>query len=214
MLKTFLQRPVEWILWNPSNETGLIIVSEEAEILIPIIRAVRRPKVHLITYAAPVTKSMMHFNSLAYYVLPQMPSDYKMSEWLSVELGIFAGRLYAAFPDCSFVEQYLQMGKNEKTASEGNNERGKTPVKDPANFLLHWLTICRKGQEIIHTPMGYISQGRSLHRNHTFLSQNANAKEVIAMTVRDRTSYNQDTDEESIIRIQMKIRILKMSGIT
>ncbi|TGO44474.1 hypothetical protein BCON_0512g00030 [Botryotinia convoluta] len=87
-------RSVEWILWSPSNETALIVIPEEVELLIPMIRTARKPIVHLITYAAPITKSMQHFNGLSYYVLPSLLNGYKIPEWLSIELGIFAGRLY------------------------------------------------------------------------------------------------------------------------
>jgi hypothetical protein len=68
-----------------------------AELLIPLIRAQRQPKVHLITYAASVTKNMVHFNKLSYYVLPRLPVGYKPPSWFSIELGIFAGRLYIDF---------------------------------------------------------------------------------------------------------------------
>lgn len=47
-----MQRPVEWILWSPSTLTALLIVPEEAELLIPVIRrAGQSANVHLITYA-------------------------------------------------------------------------------------------------------------------------------------------------------------------
>ncbi|KAK6601216.1 hypothetical protein H4I96_06557 [Botrytis cinerea] len=49
-------RPIEWILWNPSNETALIVIPEEVELLIPVIRTAKEPMVYLIAYAAPITK--------------------------------------------------------------------------------------------------------------------------------------------------------------
>jgi hypothetical protein len=59
-------------LWNPSSETALVVISEEVELLISIIRAAKKLKVHLITSAAPVTKKMQYFNGLSYYVLPAL----------------------------------------------------------------------------------------------------------------------------------------------
>jgi hypothetical protein len=45
-------------------------------------------------YAAPVSRSMIRFNDLAFYALPELPPSWKAPEWLVLELGIFAGRLY------------------------------------------------------------------------------------------------------------------------
>ncbi|KAM3084368.1 hypothetical protein ACMFMG_001526 [Clarireedia jacksonii] len=162
-------RPVEWILWNPSNQTALIIISEEAELLIPIIRAARKPKVHLIAYAAPVTKNMLLFDKLSYYTLPSLPVGYKVPNWLSIELGIFAGRLYFSFPECAHLMRYLQLADNTSAeASHTKNAHIGVFTTNPANFLLDWLTLRRKGQDIIHTPMGYICQGRPLDKDHPF----------------------------------------------
>ncbi|KAL2868108.1 uncharacterized protein BJX67DRAFT_387489 [Aspergillus lucknowensis] len=63
-------RPVNWILFNTATETALVIIPEEAESLIPIMREKPAPNTHLIMYAAPWTKVMLHFNSLDYYALP------------------------------------------------------------------------------------------------------------------------------------------------
>ncbi|KAH8590942.1 hypothetical protein B0O99DRAFT_690999 [Bisporella sp. PMI_857] len=178
-------RPVEWILWSPSNETALIIISEEAEILIPMIRAARKPKVHLIAYAAPVTKNMLHFNGLSYYVLPPLPDDCAIPAWLSIELGIFAGRLYISFAECAHLAKYLRLPDNTDTdGSQSNTEHAGLATKDPVDFLLEWLTVCRKGQDIMHTPMGYICQGRPLHESHPFFAaRSADAREVEMPTV-------------------------------
>ncbi|KAK7420617.1 hypothetical protein QQZ08_010309 [Neonectria magnoliae] len=51
-------RPVEWVLWSAETETALIIIPEEAEVLIPMLRDASKTCVSLLTYAAPVTKSM------------------------------------------------------------------------------------------------------------------------------------------------------------
>lgn len=63
--------------------------------------------VHLITYAAPITKNMLHFNGLSYYILPRLPDGYIAPDWLSIELGIFAGRLYINFPEYTPLTNYL-----------------------------------------------------------------------------------------------------------
>ena len=190
------QRPVEWILWSPSNATGLIVISEEAELLIPSIRAAREPKVHLITYAAPVTKNMLHFNDLSYYVLPRLPGGYTVPDLFSIELGIFAGRLYINFAECAPLNKYLQLA-------------GKTIdhvgvfTRNPVDFLLEWLTVCRKGQDIMHTPMGYICQGRPLRPDHPFFTtRNADATEGEKPLIGNGTRGNVDEAEEGDLDVE------------
>jgi hypothetical protein len=193
------KRPVEWILWNPSEQTALIVISEEAELLIPIIRAEKQPRVHLATYATPITKNMLHFNTLSYYVLPSLPVGHTIPDWLSLELGIFAGRLYLDFSECAPLKEYLQLADNtDAEAPQGDSERGGVFTKNPISFLLEWLTLCRKGQDIMHTPMGYICQGRSLNENHPFfVTQRAGGEEVTAPTIGGRRADgNVDEEEE------------------
>jgi len=157
------------------------VISEEAELLIPILRGATTAKVHLITYAAPVTKNMTHFNGLSYYVLPSLPVGYKVPDWFSIELGIFAGRLYFDFPERAPLLRYLQPkyttnDENLKT----NSEHFKVFTNKSINFLLEWLTLCRKGQDIMYTPMEYICQGRPLHESHPFfVTRNLDVDRVI-----------------------------------
>ena len=188
------QRPVEWILWSPSNRTALIVISEEAELLIPMIRAARKPMVHLITYAAPVTKNMLHFNGLSYYVLPRLPDGYTAPDWLSIELGIFAGRLYINFPECAPVTNYLQLVDKTGTDSlQSRTDHSGIFTQNSVDFLLEWLTVCRKGQDIMHTPMGYICQGRPLHESHPFFAARSKGiREVETPSVGGGTSGDLD----------------------
>jgi hypothetical protein len=188
-------------LWNPSSETALIIISEEAELLIPIIRAAGEPMVHLITYAAPVTKNMLHFNGLQYYVLPRLPVNHTAPDWFSTELGIFAGRLYINFSECAPLIKYLQLGdKTDPEAPQSNSKNVGVFTKNPVNFLLEWLTLCRKGQDIMHTPMGYLCQGRPLHKSHPFfVARSADAGEVVAPSARGRIVGHIDEAEDGDI---------------
>ncbi|KLU86308.1 hypothetical protein MAPG_05323 [Magnaporthiopsis poae ATCC 64411] len=86
-------RPVNWILWCQSTETAIVIIPEEAELLLPIVRAAASPT-WILTYAAPVARKMLYFNRLDYYAIPDLPNDWKAPAWLTAELGVFAGRLY------------------------------------------------------------------------------------------------------------------------
>jgi hypothetical protein len=191
-------------MWNPSNETALIVISEEVELLISIIRAARKPKVHLITYAAPVNKNMLHFNELSYYVLPHLPAGYISPRWLSIELGIFAGRLYINFPECAILIKYLQLPENTSTEGpKGNIKHVGISAKNPVDFLLEWLTVCRKGQDIMHTPMGYICQGRPLHENHPFFAvQGTDLRQIEMPPVGGGTSGEVEEDEDGDLDLE------------
>lgn len=190
-------------MWNPSNETALVVIPEEAELLIPMIRAQVKPKVHIMTYAAPVTKNMLHFSGLLYYVIPRLPVGYAVPDWLSVELGIFAGRLYMNFAECAAVERYLRLASNFNAKQlQSNSEHVDVLTTDSVNFLLNWLTIRRKGQNIMHTPMGYICQRRLLHQDHPFFAtRNADVDDVITSTAGDPTIDDdlKEAEEEDTI---------------
>jgi hypothetical protein len=156
---------VEWILWNPSQGIALILVPEEAELVIPIIQAMVREQgaqiaVHLVTYAAPSTREMTHFNDLAFYTLPPLPAGHVVPEWLCVQLGIFAGKLYDGYEECMALKRWLDEGPEAGAFAD-----------DPSGFLLEWLALRRQGMDVSHTPTGYICQGRTLGRNHHFFME-------------------------------------------
>ncbi len=141
---------------------------------------------------------MLHFNTLSYYVLPRLPAGYIAPEWLSIELGIFAGRLYINFLECAPLMRYLQLA--DRTDTEVPQIKGEHVgvfTKNPVNFLLEWLTLCRKGQDIMHTPMGYVCQGWPLHESHPFfVVRRADAGEVITPSVRGTSRGNVDEAED------------------
>lgn len=148
---------------------------------------------------------MVHFNGLSYYVLPRLPVDYTAPDWLSIELGIFAGRLYIDFPECAPLTKYLQLADiADPEAQQRNSEHVGVFTKNPVGFLLEWLTLRRKGQDIVHTPMGYICHGRPLHERHPFfVARRVDAEEVVAPSVEGRRTggnvdgaENGDTDIE------------------
>lgn len=106
-------RPVQWILWSVQSEEALMISPEEAELVLPIIRYLDNPEppVHLLTYQAPVTRKMLHFNDLKYYTMPALPVDYQVPSWLIIEIGFFAGRLYFEWHEYDGIIEYLGLGK-------------------------------------------------------------------------------------------------------
>ncbi|KAL3452963.1 hypothetical protein BJX65DRAFT_302864 [Aspergillus insuetus] len=92
-------RPVTWFLFNTATEIAVVIIPEEAEALIPVMRGRPSPDTHLIMYSAPWTKAMLHFNSLNYYALPSLPDVWRPPSWLPFEIGILGGRLYFEFSE-------------------------------------------------------------------------------------------------------------------
>ena len=75
-------RPVHWILWSPTIDTALILSDFEADAIIPLIRDKKVPSTHLITYAAPVTRAMLVFDTLTLYTVPRLPTNWRAPTWL------------------------------------------------------------------------------------------------------------------------------------
>lgn len=189
-------RPVEWILWSTSTETALIIISEEAELLIPIIRkAGPRCPVHLMTYAAPVTKStLQNFNSLTFYNMPPLPDNYDFPKWFTVELGIFAGRLYITYEECALVAQYLHVSESIEDQVDGPAD--EVFAQNPVSFMSEWLAL-RTQSDIQQTPMGYILRGRieALHPEHAFFTTKTTEDATMLETVLPNSTLDEPNDD-------------------
>ncbi|CRG89375.1 N-(5-amino-5-carboxypentanoyl)-L-cysteinyl-D-valine synthase [Talaromyces islandicus] len=167
-------RPVNWLLWSEKSEQALVIIPEEAEILIPRLRKAQKPDVHLIIYAAPVTKRMLHFNRLDYYSFPRLPKNWSPPPWLPFEIGILAGRLYFDFSEYDRLLNILQCRVGKSTDNSVSKiDDVSVELKNNHNeglltFLQEWLAFRRQGQDISHTPMGYMCQGLPLRNDHSF----------------------------------------------
>jgi hypothetical protein len=179
--------------------TALVVIPEEAELLYPLIRDAKDPLTHLLTYAAPVVRKMLHFNNLGYYAVPTLPTGWKPPTWLTIELGIFAGRLYFEFEEYGDLRKYLGLdeddaklpetlddvvpsaelhgttGAADDTANGAEKDksalRAPSFTKNPLTFLQEWLAIKRKGQDFTHTPMGYLCHGKLLTASHPFFTR-------------------------------------------
>jgi hypothetical protein len=57
--------------------TALIVIPEEAEHLIQLICIAKRLTTHLLTYAASVTRRMLHFDKLDYFAIPNLPPGWE-----------------------------------------------------------------------------------------------------------------------------------------
>ncbi|GME37769.1 P-loop containing nucleoside triphosphate hydrolase [Neofusicoccum parvum] len=111
-------RQVNWILWSTETNTAIVVVPEEAEELIPLVRKAKKPVTYLLTYATPVTRKMLHFNNLTYYSIPTTPPDWKAPDWMKIELGLLAGRLYFEFDEFSGMTKYLGLREDDAVASD------------------------------------------------------------------------------------------------
>lgn len=156
---------------------------------------------HLLIYAAPITRKMLHFNHLKFYSIPSLPSDWRAPTWLQVELGLYSGRLYFEWEEyeqmCSLLgiqegpglveESGLDMmvdgAADETPAQDGvqvqvQAQAHKDPTSEdsklaqsPLTFLQEWLALRRRGQDFAHSPMGFVSQGKWLREDHVFFNQ-------------------------------------------
>ncbi|KPM37446.1 hypothetical protein AK830_g9109 [Neonectria ditissima] len=191
-------RPVNWILWSPVSKTAVIIIPEEADVLIPMLRD---PNVifqtYLLTYSAPITRKMLQFNDLNYYSIPPLPRDWTAPQWLRIELGIFSGRLYFEWGEyenmCKLLgindgvadsEDYdasLTMdGAGDEAEADPELPAAEDDIKfstKPLTFIQEWLAVRRRGQDFAHSPMGFISQGKSMHAEHPFFNQTEGEKQ-------------------------------------
>lgn len=164
---------MEWILWSFSTQTALIIIPEEVELLIPRLRlACNESYVHLIAYAAPITRSMTPFNRLNYYTLPPIPSTAEFPSWLKVELGILAGRLYTDYEEWNLVSAYMKDSQTDCPISSA--------------FLLEWLGVRCRANDVLHTPIGYICLGKTPAKDHPFfMHTHVTAPMLTAISVDD-----------------------------
>lgn len=172
-----------------------MISPEEAEACIPLVRRKRCPELHLLLYAAPVTRRMLHFNSLNYCAVPALARDFKAPSWLKLELGIIAGRLYFEYEEYEAIKEFLGIAEDgqfnleddrnddglESTSASQESERHIREKTDqlarhnlftsrPISFMSQYLTALRKECDIAATPMAYVLSGKILTANHAFFA--------------------------------------------
>lgn len=114
---------------------------------------------------------MLQFNSLRYFSVPPLPDAWKAPTWLTIELGILAGRLYFNFEEYEDLCSFLGV-RNRKTGC-GTADSDQTFTAKPLSFLQQWLSVRRRGQDFTHTPVGYICQGKTLSAEHPFFRSDA-----------------------------------------
>jgi hypothetical protein len=162
-------RPVQYLMWSCLVEACLIVSPEEADLLIPILRSALCSEVHLIVYAAPVTRrGCQNFNNLDYYAVPPLSDNFRAPDWLKIELGIFSGRLYFDWTENAAILRYLGMNAGGDQTEVAVPTRQEAFAKKPLTFLHEWLAVRRKGQDFEHTPVGFLTTGKPLNPDHPF----------------------------------------------
>ncbi|KAL2856357.1 hypothetical protein BJX68DRAFT_253486 [Aspergillus pseudodeflectus] len=145
-------RPVTWFLFNAATEIAVVIIPEEAKALIPVMCEHASPDTHLIMYAAPWTKTRLHFNNLDYYALPSLPDGWRPPSWLPFEMA------------------FLEEGYTLNFQKDDESPDLWAVAKSRLSFLQEWLAIRRQGQDISDTPMGYVCQDWQLRSDHPFFT--------------------------------------------
>ncbi|KAI9901102.1 hypothetical protein N3K66_002919 [Trichothecium roseum] len=179
-------RPVEWVLWCPEEEIAIVVIPEEAERLIPVLRNEESPRVWLLSYAPAVTKAMQPLSSTPYCFVPPRNTHEPLPTWLSVELNVFAGGLHFRYEEYKPLLSWLGVDDNGSPEGSDAGEGGaagissakvqcKLPAALPLKFLLEWLTYRRQTEEILYTPMGFVCQRKPLQPDHQFFVARAAA---------------------------------------
>jgi hypothetical protein len=133
---------------------------------------------------------MKQFSGLRYYSVPPLRSDHIIPQSLIIEVGIFAGRLYMEYEECAPLAKYID--------DASINRRSDATKTETISFILEWLSLRRKGQDVMHTPLGYVCQGRPLGIEHAFFMTNCAVDSGVAepyRTDRSITGVQEDEDD-------------------
>ncbi|KAK1971591.1 hypothetical protein LY78DRAFT_688890 [Colletotrichum sublineola] len=207
-------RNVSWMLWSQVTEVALVVVPEEAEALLPVMRDANfTGATNLIVYSAPVTRKMLHFSDLQYYSIPTLPSEWRAPAWLKIELGLYAGRLYFEWSEydrvCDFLGidqslpllEFLEEEGSESDSADAQRSSGAGSAaagltSRPLSFVQEWLASRRRGQDFLSTPMGFIAQGKTLQENHPFFRQAMTVKRDILLAPIHKSSDEQANEDD------------------
>ncbi|KAF5716816.1 hypothetical protein FMUND_6112 [Fusarium mundagurra] len=183
-----LMRPVEWVLWRPDIETALVVIPEEAELLLPILRRIHAPMTFLLTYTSPITRSLLEVGYLAYYPVPTPKKELVIPSWLNIEIGLMAGRLYLPYDEYTQLRRCLEVDERaEPAVTMDNIQRSREHIlpnfgvlnpRSLSKFLTEWIPHRSRSSDIMHTPMGHLIQNRELPKNHPFFTSKLKSRPI------------------------------------
>src|SRR5438045_630615 len=93
---------------------------------------------------------MLHFNNLRYYVTPPLLDYWEHPTWLTIELGIFAGRLYFEYKEYDDLCRSLGLHTTKLSTNMDENPTQSEPSKceiedvDTSSAALQSLSFCSK----------------------------------------------------------------------
>lgn len=163
-------RAVHWLIWHKQSPDILLIISPfEAEKLLPELA--KSTGAHLLTYAAPAARGMVHFSDLKFFSYPPLTRGWTAPARAAEQLSIFAGTIYFKYDDYASLSSYL--GLEAGTAPRTATAQAGQLCKKPLVFLREWLAVRRKGQDFSRTPMGYVCRSRKLGPTDPFFAVGA-----------------------------------------
>ncbi|KAF5691719.1 hypothetical protein FCIRC_297 [Fusarium circinatum] len=202
-----LMRPVEWVLWRPDIQTALVVIPEEAELLLPILRRIRTPTTFLLTYTSPFTRSLLDVGTLAYFPVPTPKKGLVIPSWLSIEIGIMAGRLYLPYDQYTQLRSCLNADERaEHLASMDDAHRSRKHIlpnfgilspQSLSKFLSEWISYRSQSSDITHTPMGYLTGNRDLPDNHPFFTSQLKSRAIETRSAANRGAPMKNVEVQS-----------------
>lgn len=64
------------------------------------------------------------------------------------------------------------------------------------SFILEWISLRRRGQDIMHTPLGYVCQGRPLGIEHAFFVTSRPVDAGVVDSYRTNRAVTEAQDDE------------------
>ncbi|KLO86343.1 Uncharacterized protein LW93_11117 [Fusarium fujikuroi] len=206
-----IMRPVEWVLWRPDIETALVVIPEEAELLLPILRRIQTPMTFLLTYTSPCTRSLLEVGTLAYYPVPTPKNELVIPSWLSIEIGLMAGRLYLPYDQYTQLRSCLKVDERVEPVVMDDAHRSRKYIlpnfgilgpQSLSKFLSEWISYRSRSSDITHTPMGYLIENRDLPDNHPFFTSKLKLRVTATRSAADhgaliQNAEAQDSNDES-----------------
>ncbi|KAF3286586.1 hypothetical protein TWF970_008438 [Orbilia oligospora] len=111
-----------------------------------------------------------------FFTIPPISEDWSPPTKLSIELGIVAGRLYFTYEHSNAIKEYLNLD-DEEANQEKSQAKAMVLAFRPLEFLREWLMLKRKGQDFLHTPMGYLCQSKVLSQTLAFFKEDVSRLE-------------------------------------
>lgn len=192
---------MDYIVWNPTTQTALIVSPEQVE---QLISCYCNPEAtdgdvqsHLLLYSAESSNTMMNsFKNLNYYAIPSMAEADLPPSWLTSLVGLFAGRLYFDYSELETLRGFLGL----RTDRDRVNGFVQPFTNQPVKFMQEWLALRWREHDFSDTPMSYLLQGRTLNADSHMFATNSDCAPALehdrVPEVDDEQMDNLELDED------------------